>query len=166
MENNNRLQFFAIPLVLGLIGLVGLLLLAPSGVTTWGLAFFLLLLSVAGGLWLWRQASDLLQQTEMLRNELTGTNNQLDLTRNQVLDTEDLGTRITPIWKRHIETSSSQMEESILALTERFSSLVVELQQVSSNTHIGTGEESIAHSIERDRGGMSGRLQSRPICWP
>ncbi len=136
---------------LGLLGLVGLLLLGAPGLLTWGAALFLLVAGLATGLWQWRLSTLNTKAKEKLHRELIEARQQLDTIQRHALDTEDLGSRITPIWCRQIETSSNQMEENILSLTERFSSLVVELQRVTSNTQIGSGGESIANSIEGDK---------------
>lgn len=151
MNMNTPLQFFLAPLLLGLSGLVGLLLLGTPGVITWGAAFALLAVGMTAGFWQKHQVAGFLKETETLHSELADVSRQLGVMESHVLDTEDLGSRITPIWKRHIETSSSQMEENIMALTSRFSSLITELQQVTNNTHIGSTEDSIVNSIEGDK---------------
>ncbi|MCP3666203.1 MAG: hypothetical protein GY696_27510 [Gammaproteobacteria bacterium] len=147
----HRLIEHALSPTLGLLGLVGLLLLGTPGLPTWGAALFLLSAGLAGGLWQWRLSTFNTKEKEKLHRELIETRQQFDTIQSHALDTEDLGSRITPIWCRQIETASNQTEENILSLTERFSSLVLELQQVTSNTQIGSGGESITSSIEGDK---------------
>jgi len=151
MNKSISFLFLLVPLLLGLSGAVGVLWLGSSGEAAWGIAFALLIIGVAAGYWQWQRLSGFLAEMAATSSALVESQQHLAVMKSHVMDTEDLGKRITPIWKRHIETSNNQMEENILALTERFSSLIVDLQQVTNNTHIGTGDDSIAHSIEGDK---------------
>jgi len=151
MSKNGPLYFLLAPIFLGLSGLAGILILGTPEIITWGVGVVLAISGVAVGYWQRLQLAGLLIEMEALRGELTHSNERLGVMENHVLDAENLGSSITPIWKRHIQTSSSQMEENILALTERFSSLIIELQQVTNTTHIGSSGDDIVASIEADK---------------
>jgi len=120
-----------------------------GGVST--LSVIALVLSFGAGFWTWkqlgqseRQLADQLAQTQSLRAEN-------DSMQRQLTESEDLATRILPIWKRHVESTITQSEESINALTGRFSSLVGELHEVTQTSHLGESGDQVIQSTEVDK---------------
>ncbi len=92
---------------------------------------------------------DLQQQLDSASNDKLELQRQLD-------ETEELVTRIMPIWQRNIDSTISQMEQSTGDLTTRFSSLVTELTQVTATTHLENNDDSVIHSIDNDRQKLMG----------
>lgn len=160
MSIDNSLHYSLPPLGLGVLGLLALLVFGEPGLTTWSVACGLLLGGTAGGYWQWRQARGSLQALSQLRLDLEQANRRLVDAEEQLLDTESLGHRITPIWKRHLETSNTQLEENIRLLTERFSALTQELQRVTQSTHFGAGDANIVNSISSDKTELLDLFQS------
>ncbi len=160
MDKKTTLQFLLIPPLLGLSGLCGLLLLGTPGVVTRVIAFALLAVGVVAGYWQWRQTTLYLKEVDSLRRDWEETTKRLAIMKNNVMDTEIMGSRITPIWKRHIETSCDQIEENVTTLTDRFQSLISELQEVTTSSSNRTTDGSIINSIEEDKGQLLNLFQS------
>lgn len=149
--STNQLHSSLPSVVLGFTSFLALLIFGAQGVVNLILATILLLGGLASGYWQWRQTNAYISKQANLSDELTGATQRLENLETQLIETETLGNRITPIWKRHIETSNTQLEENIRILTERFSSLTYELQQVTSNTHFGAGEANVLNMISSDK---------------
>ena len=128
---------------------IPVILVQFAGVSVWSM--LALLLGLGASFLLWRhlhQADEKLQQQSMELEELRGADASL---RSQLQESEDLTTRILPIWKRHVDSTIAQSEESINALTERFSNLVGELQGVTTASHLADSDDSVLKSTEVDK---------------
>jgi len=61
---------------------------------------------------------------------------------------QQFGENIMPVWRRHIESSRSQMEDAVAALAERFAAIVDKLDQaVYSSSMTGEGGSSDLASV-------------------
>ncbi len=151
MERTTAQKFFLPPLILGTLGMGGIVMLGTPAYVTWGAGIALFAAGLAIGYLQKSQGSAILQQIKTVEKELALSTDQITILEHQIDDAESLGSKITPIWRRHIETSSQHMEQNVLALTERFSSLIIELQEISNTTHIGAEGDNIIQSMEADK---------------
>lgn len=135
--------------VIGIAGLVTLL----SGLFLGDLTFVIVTLiatlaAVIMGFRLARQQSAFITQ---MQQDMEANSAQFSSLTRQVDEAEELALRIVPIWKKHVETTISQLDDNIGELTARFSSLVNELGSVTSASHIGDSSEDFVHSMDDDR---------------
>lgn len=70
----------------------------------------------------------------------------------QVEKLEAIIQRLVPVWKRHIESVESQMNDSIGDMTTRFASLVSEIESVTNDRY--RSEKSGQHSIDEDKSAL------------
>lgn len=90
-------------------------------------------------------------RTDAAETELEQYKSQVVDLHRQVNEAEDLATRIVPIWKRHVESSIQQTDESISELTTRFSTLVADMSRVTSTSHMDQQNDDMLQSITDDR---------------
>lgn len=150
MNNGKSLQYFT-PLIPGVLGLIALLSLAGGSGITWLTGIALVVIGTGASFWLMTSIRPLVDEVQVYRLEKEEREQRIISLERQLKETEDLSIAITPIWQRHIETSRSHANESIQSLSERFSSLVVELQQVTATTHIDKQGDEMMGSIETDK---------------
>ena len=107
-----RSTSMAYPVAMAVLGATALLLAAGVQWLSGSLALLLLLAGLLLG-WLSAKQSAARSHTQMT----------------EYLSAEQhFGAQVAPVWAGHIETSRSQMEQAISALTERFCSIVVRLE--------------------------------------
>ncbi len=114
-----------IPAVAGIIGTLG-----SSGLSITGIVAGAVIAGIAGAAfwWLKNRWSETLEGLEAACREQAAAG----VTQKEayIQELERLGMELSPILSRHIESSRSLAETNITALSERFSSLAVHLQQV------------------------------------
>jgi methyl-accepting chemotaxis protein len=142
----NTLFNSMLPLVVALLSI-----LAASLAGSFVFIIIALLVGVGASFMLWNGARSSARESHKLQAELDASNYQIQNLERQLSEAEDLALRIVPIWQRHVQSTSNQVEESISALTERFSALVAELGMVTRTTHIDSEEDDFIHSIDDDR---------------
>jgi methyl-accepting chemotaxis protein len=127
------------PLLLGVVA--GLALLGFARVS-WLSGLVAVLLGIGGVIAMWWQKrrqtaawQALVTQVEQERQEYCSEKEQY------ISELERLGVELYPILSRQIESSRSLMESSITSLTERFSALVVQLQNVVESSR-GSGQNA------------------------
>jgi methyl-accepting chemotaxis protein len=150
MNDNRWLQYFS-PLIIGALALISLLSLADGGGIVWFVGLALLAAGAGAAIWLRATTQPLLAKLHNCELEQEEREQVLAKVEHQLNETEELSARITPIWQRHIETSRSHANDSIQSLSERFSTLVVELQQVTSTTHLGNQGDELVGSLDTDK---------------
>lgn len=64
---------------------------------------------------------------------------------------EEAAIQVSPIWRHWIVDSQKQMEQSINELTERFATLVDQLQLVINNSRLGSDSHNLFEFIENDK---------------
>lgn len=151
MLNFSNKKFFILPLGLGIAGSLFALSEGRFSTLTLLLAVALVVSGCGVGYWLWRKACLLQEESDSFKKDLDALECRLSASDSQVAEEEDLGLRILPIWRRNIENSASQIEDNINDLTGRFSALVVDLQQVTSTSHLGGDEDDVIGPIKGDR---------------
>lgn len=117
-------------------------------------AVFVIIVLLAGAgasFLLWNSANKAAISEQQRQAELDANRDRAESLERQLSEAEELALRIVPIWQRHIMSTSGQVEDSISALTQRFSSLVQELGLVTETTHIDSDEDDFIHSIDDDR---------------
>ncbi|ALM84857.1 methyl-accepting chemotaxis protein [Bordetella sp. N] len=84
-----------------------------------------------------------------------------DTMQSHLASLETFGAELAPVWSRQIESSRSQMEEAITALSMRFGEISVRLDQTLrlSMNNGGTGERSAAAISARSQQQLDGVLQ-------
>lgn len=115
------------PIGIGLLGL-GFLFAAggPTG-TTAAFGVGLLAIAAASAHWMLRKFHREIETTaDAIRNGFIEQQKQKEMLEIEGLD--KLCEQVLPIWSRHVGTARSQTEQSITALSERFSGLVNRLQ--------------------------------------
>lgn len=120
------------PPALGLLGGIASVALSGSSLMGWACAVPLLGLGAWSG-WLIRQAQQ--GAHEQVKAYLTGQH--------------DFSAHLAPVWSAHIESSRSQMEEAISALSARFAGIVAKLGQTlhqSSNSN-GSANDAAAQAV-------------------
>ncbi|PWI33589.1 hypothetical protein DI392_08975 [Vibrio albus] len=70
--------------------------------------------------------------------------------KQQLNDTYSFFSQIAPIWQRQLRSCSSQMEDNISTLTEKFAVLATEIGQVTQASHL-SDEGHVLHEDELDR---------------
>jgi methyl-accepting chemotaxis protein len=139
--------------------LAGLKVLVP--ITGAGLVFFLdqalasailvLILTAGLSLLFHNYQQKLKAKAEASQAELVQYQAQVADLQRQVNEAEELAIRIVPIWKRHVESSISQTDESISELTARFSTLVSDMAEVTATSHMDQQNDDMLRSITDDR---------------
>lgn len=145
-----------LPLLLALFAILVIFIEDAFTAGALGGAVLLLLGGLAASFLLWRninEMSDKIDHVEKEVHSLILTNESLE---RQLTESEELGVRIIPIWERQVESSIKHIEENIAALTERFSALVDELQQVTMTSHIDSEHDEVISSIARDKKELMG----------
>ena len=92
--------------------------------------------------------------TEQLAQQASELNSVLDknhILNEQIHYTENLFIQLTPIWKRHIETSRTQTAESVENLSVRFSEIANDLQELMQTSRTHQGEGGMVKAIESDK---------------
>ncbi len=115
------------------------------------LSLSVLVVSIAASFLFWKQLSRHQRELVTRDAELQDARDSNASLLRQLGESEDLASRIMPIWQRHVESTISQSADSIDTLTERFSSLVGELQQVTHASHLGDSDDSVIQSTEVDK---------------
>jgi len=84
-----------------------------------------------------------------------------DAVQRHMASLESFGAELAPVWSRQIESSRSQMEEAITALSMRFGEISVRLDQTLklSMNNGGSGERSAAAVSARSQQQLDGVLQ-------
>ncbi len=77
-----------------------------------------------------------------------------------VAGTERLGQDVLPVWSAHLESSRSQMEVAVAALTQRFASIVDRLDQTLKASTQGIGEKGLAEIFEHSNRELRSVLDS------
>lgn len=77
-----------------------------------------------------------------------------------VAGTDRLGSDVLPVWSGHIESSRSQMEEAVAALTQRFAAIVDRLDQALNASRQGSGAGGVAGVFEHSDQALRGVLES------
>lgn len=72
----------------------------------------------------------------------------------QVEKLEAIIQRLVPVWKRHIQSVEGQMDSSIGDMTDRFGSLVVEIQSVTNGSHF-SNDSGHTSGITEDKAALS-----------
>ena len=137
----------AIPAVLGLsMQLAGLTLLSAV----------LLVVSIVASIALWEilnadANTRLALETEnrLLEQRVQGLEEQLN-------DAEEAAFTLLPAWKQRIDSTIAESEHSITGLSNRFSNLVAELQQVIGRSHLSDSNTSVIDSSEADKARLIG----------
>lgn len=129
------------------LAVAGLLLLGVG----WASSGVLLLLLVAVAL----QSVMAARKQQQIQSEhdqaIADLQNRQESLLRQLNESEDLATRIVPIWKRHVESTVSQTDSSIGDLTEHFSRLVGDMASVTRNSDLNDSNSDVISSIETDR---------------
>lgn len=116
------------------------------------IAIVLLLVSAPLAWLVWQQLQSQDQRIAELSAESNTQQQQHQSLLRQLHEAEDLALRIMPIWQRHVDTSIAQTEESINALTARFSALVFELQEAVNSSQLAKsgGAEMATTKVDKD----------------
>ncbi len=161
LQDTSRVPFLLLPAGLGLVGALGLLSTSPD-VLTASLAVALLAAGIGAGRWLGRRYGATVEHLQRQQAAVTDGECQRALVGDYANSLERLCIEALPIWSRQVETSRDETEQSISALTERFSDLVLELEQViSASRHTGSDgndaadQHDIVAGFEEDRGALS-----------
>jgi len=125
-------------------------LLTGSSSLMWGINVLLLAVSLGLAFQQFRDSRTLMaeqKQSHALNQELSSS---VDALQHQLNDTYSIFSQIAPIWQRQLSSCSSQMEENIATLTEKFGNLATEMSQVTQASHLGN-EGHVLHEDELDR---------------
>lgn len=113
--------------------------------------WLVLLLTVATGYFVIQQYKNTQARISQLESELEQASVQQQSLQRQVTEAEELGISIVPLWQRHIQSTITQTDESISALTARFSTLIQELSRVNSTSHLGQDEKNAIQSTDEHK---------------
>ncbi len=152
----NKTTYYLIVVLPLFLGITGAGAIGVMGDDAWIPAALFFLFSCGGAYWIWRQVDTETVLRTRLDSQLHETEDHLAAVSRKAEEMEELGLSIMPIWKRHIESSMECMEENIGSLTQRFSELERNLQEVTGTAHIGKRDESIFDSILADRKALEG----------
>lgn len=86
-------------------------------------------------------------QNDENQEDLSGS---VDCLKQQLDDIYVLFSQIAPIWQRHLQSCSEQMEDNISTLTEKFAVLATEMSQVTQVSYL-EGDNQVMHDDEDDR---------------
>ncbi|MCE0492440.1 methyl-accepting chemotaxis protein [Vibrio sp. DNF-1] len=110
--------------------LLNLSLMYENPKIMWAINFLLLIVSLA---FAYRDSKrNSFNAEESLTNERVQEEAELvELLKQRLDDTYSIFTQIAPIWQRHLRSCSTQMEDNISSLTEKFSILTTEMSKVT-----------------------------------
>lgn len=156
MIKTKTLVYTLIPLLMGLFGVLVLISQSLSGTAVWSGIVVLLVSGIVASVLLRHRFNELLLNEERIKRDLDVSNQAIVSLQRQLGESEDLGRRIVPIWRRQIDSALTHVEENINALTDRFSRLVDELSEVVRSSHINEGQDGIIQATEEDKSVLLG----------
>ncbi|MET0064854.1 MAG: methyl-accepting chemotaxis protein [Candidatus Thiodiazotropha sp.] len=149
MHNKNHSQSLIPLFQIGVpVGVIILLALLQSQLL---LAVLLFMMTAGLSYLTYRQSKVQTGELQQLRLEQQQQQEKISDLERQVNEAEDLATCIVPIWKKHLESSVSQTDESISELTNRFSQLVSNLAEVTASASTDAKHSVLLNSITDDR---------------
>ncbi|WP_295402366.1 methyl-accepting chemotaxis protein [uncultured Thiocystis sp.] len=128
-------------ILLSLAASLALVAMNPASPTAWALAFLFVLLAALVESLQWKEVAALLSAARLdARRELDEKTRQLDVWTTAF---ERLGIELFPIFVRHIEHSRRLAEDSVTHLSQTFSSLVLDLEQVIAASQASGGQDRL-----------------------
>ncbi|MBK1694970.1 chemotaxis protein [Chromatium weissei] len=122
-------------LLFGVIAAIALIAMNPTSLLAWALGLLLIVAAVLIEYLQWQMLTELLTQTRQdIQHGADDKAQQLDVWTRAF---ERLGIELFPIFTRHIEHSRQLAETSVIHLSETFSGLVADLEQVISASQSG-----------------------------
>lgn len=149
-----------LPVSLSVAALATLFIIGNGSTVSIFAGICILAVGLAAGIWLYRSSIKTHEKIASQRSELMTLKDQFDQLVSHIDQTEQLTSEIAPIWKRQIDTSREHTEESIQTLTSRFSDLIVQLQHVTTESHLSSAEDNVLMEIEQDRGELMGLVRN------
>jgi len=162
-------RLIALPaLALGLAGAIACLLLSHTNAASIATAGVLAALGVAGAVWTTRRASAALR-AEQVQASARHAEQLRELQREApVFGLDAVCLAATPIWAGQIESSRTQTEGAIVALTNQFAEIARRIEKTSQASQemgsgqgvlevIGKGQEQLSGLIELLKEGRKGR---------
>ena len=128
-------------ILLSLAASLALVAMNPASLTAWALALLLVLLAVLVEYLQWKEVAALLSAARLeVQRGLDDKTRQLDVWTRAF---ERLGIELFPIFVRHIEHSRRLAEDSVTHLSQTFSGLVRDLEQVIAASQSGGGQDHL-----------------------
>lgn len=134
-----------------LVFLVSLVAVSSNTLTTevlWGSVAVLLSASIVLAFLTLKSTREHTKKAELTQQENAELTETTKVLKEQLNDVYAVFVQIAPIWKRHLETSSDQMDEHIGTLTGRFANLAAELGQVTQASSLSDNSDVIQDDIK------------------
>ncbi len=140
--------------LLSLFASTSLVAMTPHSWVAWSLALLVILLAVLVEYHQWQTVASLLSASRQdIQHGLDDRSSQLDTWTRAF---ERLGIELFPIFVRHIEHSRRLAEDSITHLSQTFSDLVLDLEQVIAASQSGGGQSlSIVRQFDESQGTLT-----------
>lgn len=127
-----------------------LVLLLDAGYPLWGATALVVSVSGYSSFLIFRQQKAAREQLAELRHSQDRQSIEVSQLESLVQELDEFGDRVLPIWQRQLKTSAEHIEQNISSLTQRFTSLVCEVQEVTQVSH---------HSIDTEKSVSAGQEQ-------